>query len=75
MRGVYSEVSQQSRWTQLSRKSFSKRILSSKEIEDMDAWPLQLPLELGASFLDPIPTLIELLEGLLQCPIVILCHS
>ena len=33
-------MSQQSRWTQLSRKSFSKRILSTKEIEDMDAWPL-----------------------------------
>eukprot|EP00435_Cladocopium_sp_Y103_P067302 s350_g29.t2 len=33
---VYSEASGHSRLTQLSRKSFSKRILSSKEIEEME---------------------------------------
>jgi len=33
---VYSEISVHSRLTQLSRKSFSKRILSSKEIEEME---------------------------------------
>lgn len=32
---IYSEASGHSRLTQLSRKSFSKRILSSKEIEEM----------------------------------------
>ena len=33
---VYSEVSGHSRLTQLSKKSFSKRILSSKELEELE---------------------------------------
>ena len=38
---IYSEASGHSRLTQLSRKSFSKRILSSKELK----WETTMPAE------------------------------